>query len=88
MVIYCISDFVFCGAALPAPAIRSFQNMLRARTGPRRLQDWSESFWYFEGRHNQFSKLCLDSSRHLSVRYRVLLYWKHLRIVLYGWRSA
>ena len=37
MVIYCISDFEFCGATLPTPAIRSFQSMLRAHTGPRRL---------------------------------------------------
>jgi len=27
MVIYCISDFEFCGAALPTPAIRSFQSI-------------------------------------------------------------
>ncbi len=37
MVIYCISDFEFCGATLPIPAIRSFQSMLRARIGPHRL---------------------------------------------------
>jgi len=37
MVIYCISDFEFCGAALPTPAIRSFQSMFRARAGSRRL---------------------------------------------------
>ena len=36
MVIYCISDFEFSGAALPTPAIRSFQSMFCARTGPRR----------------------------------------------------
>ena len=37
MVIYCISDFEFYGATLPAPAIRYFQSMFRARAGPRRL---------------------------------------------------
>jgi len=37
MVIYCISDFEFCNAALPAPAIRFFQSMFRASAGPRRL---------------------------------------------------
>jgi len=42
MVIYCISDFEFCGDTLPTTAIRSFQSLFRVRwpsqagrTGPK-----------------------------------------------------
>ena len=55
MVIYCISDFEFCGATLPTPAIRSFQSSFVRGLALVGWQDWSESFWWFGGRHNQFS---------------------------------